>query len=76
MVENGDSVTLRVRDEGPGVPDEVAQRLFRDRVAAGRGLGLGLYLVRASMEAMGGSVTLEQRRPQAVFALRWPAARE
>ena len=73
-VENGDLVTLRVRDEGPGIPDDVAGRLFRDRVAAGRGLGLGLYLVHASMEAMGGSVQLEQRRPRAVFALRWPAA--
>jgi signal transduction histidine kinase len=73
-VTDGDPVTLRVRDEGPGISDEVASRLFRDRVAAGRGLGLGLYLVHASMEAMGGSVQLEQRRPYATFALRWPAA--
>jgi two-component system, OmpR family, phosphate regulon sensor histidine kinase PhoR len=73
-VEDGDPVTLRVRDEGPGVSDEVAGRLFRDRVSAGRGLGLGLYLVHASMQAMGGSVHLEQRRPSATFALRWPAA--
>ncbi|MDQ2689580.1 MAG: ATP-binding protein, partial [Chloroflexota bacterium] len=75
-VENGDMVTLRVRDEGPGIPDEIAHRLFRDRVTAGRGLGLGLYLVRASMEAMGGSAMLERRRPGAIFALRWPAARK
>ena len=74
-VEDGDLVTMRVRDDGPGIPDDVAGRLFRDRVAAGRGLGLGLYLVHASMQAMGGSVQLEQRRPRAVFALRWPAAR-
>ena len=73
-VENGDQVTLRVRDEGPGISDEVAGRLFRDRVTAGRGLGLGLYLVHASMQAMGGSVQLEQRRPTATFALRWPSA--
>jgi len=73
-VEEGSIVTLRVRDEGPGIPDEVATRLFHDRVTAGRGLGLGLFLVHASMEAMGGSVSLEQRRPFAVFALRWPAA--
>ena len=38
-VRDGDQVTLRVRDEGPGIEDDVAQRLFRDRVAAGRGLG-------------------------------------
>lgn len=74
-VEAGDLVTLRVRDEGPGVPDDIARRLFVDRVTAGRGLGLGLFLVHASMEAMGGSVSLERRRPQAVFALRWPAHR-
>ena len=75
-VTDGEQVTLRVRDEGPGITDEVADRLFHDRVAAGRGLGLGLYLVHATMNAMGGSVVLEQRRPMAVFALRWPRAEE
>ena len=69
-----DHVALRVRDEGPGIADDVANKLFRDRVAVGRGLGLGLYLVHAAMEAMGGSVQLERRRPAAVFTLRWPTA--
>lgn len=73
-VEPAEMVTLRVRDEGPGIDDAMAGRIFTERVTAGRGLGLGLYLVRASMEAMGGSVTLERRRPGAVFALRWPRA--
>jgi two-component system phosphate regulon sensor histidine kinase PhoR len=71
-VTAGPPVTLRVRDEGPGIADDVAERLFRERVAAGRGLGLGLYLVSATMQAMGGSVQLEERRPAAVFALRFP----
>ena len=73
-VRDGELVALRVRDEGPGIADDVARRLFRDRVAAGKGLGLGLFLVRATMEAMGGSVHLEERMPAAVFALRWPRA--
>ena len=73
-VRDGEQVTLRVRDDGPGIPEEVVKRLFRDRVAAGRGLGLGLFLVHATMAAMGGSVQLEQRSPVAVFALRWPRA--
>ncbi|MGH2446247.1 MAG: ATP-binding protein [Thermoleophilaceae bacterium] len=73
-VRDGDQVTLRVRDEGPGIEDDVADRLFRDRVAAGRGLGLGLFLVHATMAAMGGSVQLEERHPAAVFALRWDRA--
>jgi len=71
-VSDEDPVVLRVRDEGPGIADEVADLLFHDRVSVGRGLGLGLYLVRATMNAMGGSVQLEERRPAAVFALRWP----
>jgi signal transduction histidine kinase len=69
-----DEVALRVIDDGPGVASEVADRLFHDRVAAGRGLGLGLYLVAATMRAQGGSVVLEQRRPGAIFTLRWPPA--
>jgi signal transduction histidine kinase len=73
-VSDGDPVILRVRDEGPGIADDVAERLFHDRVSAGRGLGLGLFLVNATMNAMGGSVQLEERRPGAVFALRWPRA--
>jgi signal transduction histidine kinase len=63
---------VRVADSGPGIDDDLADRLFHDRVASGRGLGLGLYLVRACMEAQGGAAILEQRRPGAVFLLRWP----
>ncbi len=72
----GDPVALRVIDDGPGVANEVADRLFAERLAAGRGLGLGLYLVAATMHAQGGSVELEQRRPEAIFTLRWPRAEE
>ena len=39
-----------------------------------RGLGLGLFLVNAAMSAQGGSVQLEQRKPQASLVLRWPRA--
>ncbi|HYN63440.1 MAG TPA: ATP-binding protein [Candidatus Limnocylindrales bacterium] len=63
---------LRVRDAGPGIPDEVADVLFRERVSSGRGLGLGLFLVNAAMQAQGGSVQLEERRPRAAFVLHWP----
>jgi signal transduction histidine kinase len=73
-VSGGDPVILRVVDAGPGIADDVAQLLFRDRVSSGRGLGLGLYLVNAMMQAQGGSARLEQRNPRAVFALRWKRA--
>jgi signal transduction histidine kinase len=71
-IDTRDAPSLRVRDAGPGIPDEVADILFRERVSSGRGLGLGLFLVNAAMQAQGGSVLLEERRPRATFVLRWP----
>jgi signal transduction histidine kinase len=70
-IDARDGPALRVRDAGPGIPDEVAEVLFRERVSSGRGLGLGLFLVNAAMQAQGGSVQLESRRPRATFLLRW-----
>jgi signal transduction histidine kinase len=63
---------VRVRDAGPGFPDDLAEELFKERVSSGRGLGLGLFLVSAAMSAQGGSVRLEERRPRASLVLRWP----
>ena len=65
---------LRVRDAGPGISDDIAEVIFRDRVSSGRGLGIGLFLVSAAMQAQGGSVHLEERRPRASFVLQWPSA--
>ncbi|HET6746200.1 MAG TPA: PAS domain-containing sensor histidine kinase [Candidatus Limnocylindria bacterium] len=73
-IDTRDTPMLRVRDAGPGIPDDIAEVIFRDRVSSGRGLGIGLFLVRAAMQAQGGSVQLEQRRPRAAFVLRWPLA--
>jgi signal transduction histidine kinase len=55
---------LRVRDTGPGIrPDELPHiwdRLFRgDSSRTERGLGLGLSLVKAIVEAHGGTVEVE-----------------
>jgi signal transduction histidine kinase len=56
-----DAAVLQVRDTGPGIPaDELPRifdRLFRgDTSRAERGLGLGLSLVKAIVEAHGGTV--------------------
>ena len=61
---HGDFVVIRVRDTGAGIPEHdlprIFDRLYRgDQSRATRGLGLGLSLVRAYIEAHGGTVDVE-----------------
>ncbi|MBD3780192.1 MAG: sensor histidine kinase [Micrococcales bacterium] len=62
------AVVVEVGDEGEGVPDELAPRIFEREVTSGKGTGLGLALARDLASADGARLELAQRRP-AVFAL-------
>jgi signal transduction histidine kinase len=60
----GEEVQLAVTDTGVGIPAEelprIWERLYRgDKSRSERGLGLGLSLVKAIVEAHGGRVTVE-----------------
>ncbi len=60
---DGPMAVLRVRDTGPGIPPpelpRIWERLFRgDASRSERGLGLGLSLVKAIVEAHGGKVAV------------------
>jgi signal transduction histidine kinase len=54
------AVRLQVRDNGPGIPEEVRERLFQPFVS-GRsgGSGLGLAIVQRAVEAHRGLVLVE-----------------
>lgn len=68
-------VVLEVSDEGNGVPDELAARIFEREFTSGKGgTGLGLALARDLVAADGGRLELAQRRPPvfAVFLARVP----
>jgi len=68
------SVLIEVRDEGKGVPPELAPRIFERSVTGSpNGTGLGLSLARTVAAADGGQVVLVRPRP-AVFALFLPHA--
>jgi signal transduction histidine kinase len=65
LASNGSDLRLSVRDEGPGIAREHHQRIFEsfERVSGGdasrtRGSGLGLYLAKKNVEAMGGRIEL------------------
>lgn len=61
---DGSGISISVRDTGVGIPEHeiprIWDRLYRgDQSRTTRGLGLGLSLVRASVEAQGGTVAVE-----------------
>ena len=58
------AVTFTITDNGPGIPvaerEAIFRRLYRgDSSRSQRGLGLGLSMVKAIVEAHGGTVTVD-----------------
>ncbi len=75
-----EGVEIRVVNEGPTISEEdqarIFDRLYRaDKSRSERGLGLGLSLVKAVVEAHGGDIAVNSRPPDdgAEFVLRLPA---
>jgi two-component system, OmpR family, sensor histidine kinase KdpD len=79
--QEGDAVSIKVIDEGEGVPPSDFELIFDkfyraqkgDHVRAGTGLGLAIS--RGFVEAMGGAISVSNRtdRSGAVFTIRFPA---
>ncbi len=74
----GDVFWLAVRDEGPGIAPDMRERVFepfvttKTKITTG-GMGLGLSLVRRSVQAMGGRIEVDDAPGGgAEFRLRLP----
>lgn len=74
------AVTIRVSDTGLGIPEHdlprIFDRLYRgDQSRATRGLGLGLSLVRAYVEAQGGTISVTSKPGNgSIFEISLPSA--
>lgn len=73
---DGSDVVLKVEDEGPGIPEEEATRVFdrfykRDPARPG-GSGLGLSIAKENARLLGGDVTLTPSSKGAAFVARLP----
>ncbi len=56
-----DGVAVTIADHGPGVPRELRDQVFEPYVTTkAEGTGLGLALVRQTVEAHGGAITLSE----------------
>ena len=71
-----DDVMVEMEDTGPGIPDEIRERIFHPFVTAGKesGLGLGLTLSRLAVLDHGGDMWIESA-VGARFVIRFPLNR-
>ena len=58
--DQGEAITVSVRDQGEGIPPEMSVRVFRQFWRGKRrgGTGLGLYIVKGLVEAMDGDIAV------------------
>lgn len=58
-VDDGEFLRLDIQDSGPGIPESIQQQLGQPLVSSRKdGLGLGLFLSHATVERLGGELSL------------------
>jgi two-component system sensor histidine kinase KdpD len=75
--EHEGAVTIEVRDRGPGVPpgeeERIFEKFYRGKPGNARGVGLGLPICRAIVEAHRGTIqALPRPAGGAIFRIRLP----
>ncbi len=73
----GDHLTVRVVDDGPGIPEDVRTRIFDPFFTTkpvGKGTGLGLDTVRRLVDRHGGSIDLTSEPGRTEFRVTLPIA--
>ncbi len=70
------TVVVKVKDNGPGIPEEIRSRIFEPLYTTkqvGSGTGMGLALCHRIVEAHGGNIVVESQPGEgAAFAIRLP----
>ncbi|MFO7968137.1 MAG: PAS domain S-box protein [Archaeoglobaceae archaeon] len=74
--EKGTFCDIKIADNGKGVSDDIKGEIFDEGFSGnGRGSGLGLYIVRKTIERYGGSIEVEDNDPRGTtFILRLQVA--
>lgn len=73
-----DRVSVRIIDDGPGIPPEIRGRIFDPfftTKGVGKGTGLGLDIVRRLLQRHAGEIAVESVPGRTEFQVRLPAER-
>ena len=65
----GNTVTVRIADDGPGLPKAVRANLFRRQISGTGGSGIGLSIARELAERNGGMLQLAESARGTTFVL-------
>ena len=77
--QNGNHVKITISDTGPGVPEELREKVFEPFFSTKQsdgGTGLGLAACRDSLKAMGGEIKLCPSDVGAVFEITVPVSEQ
>lgn len=74
---NHDSYTIKIIDNGPGIPEGLLTKIFRPNVTTkidglSFGLGLGLSIVQKIIQSYNGNITVESKPQNTVFKVQFP----
>lgn len=80
LSDTADHITLEVKDEGYGIPDEEKKKVFEKFYRIGnedtrntKGTGLGLFIVSRFVEIYNGKINLFDNKPRGtIFSLSFP----
>ncbi|MGC9307243.1 MAG: PAS domain-containing sensor histidine kinase [Thermoplasmatota archaeon] len=65
IIRNDDTIDLRIADDGRGIPDDLKEKVSEEQYSYGSagGTGLGLYIVKQTIERYGGSISIQDNEP-------------
>lgn len=75
MSETDGSATVRIADNGPGIPDDRKEQIFDhgEKGLDSEGTGIGTYLVKRLVTQYGGDVWIEDNDPTgSIFVVTLP----
>ena len=76
LTDDAHNVTLSIRDNGPGISQEVKSRVFEPKFTTKtKGMGLGLAMVKTIVLSYGGTIDiLEPKEGGVAFVMQFPKA--
>lgn len=73
----GKTITIEIEDNGPGIPDEVKERIFQPNFTTKKGglsfgLGLGLSIVQRLVDSYSGKIKVDSKPGNTKFTIQLP----